>query len=154
MSESELRSLTTGDLRRLADELDSEHERRQRELRDSESDRERRELRESLARLEQRYAKLERLAIEQGFVLDGLEGDDAADDDADDDAGKPKAKPKAKGKPAARATRPGRKSGTAYQFTVDDAGRVVPLDVAEIYAGEDEPDEVELDDDGGDDDGD
>ena len=41
----------------------------------------------------------------------------------------------------------GRKAGHAYTFTVDDAGRVVELPLAQVYAGADEPDEVELPDD-------
>ena len=47
--------------------------------------------------------------------------------------------------PAAETrTRPGRKKGKAYGWTVDDAGSVVKTDIAHIYSGEDEPDEVEL----------
>ena len=41
-------------------------------------------------------------------------------------------------------TRPGRKSGEAYDWTVDDDGNVVRSDVAVVWSGEDEPDEVEL----------
>ena len=41
-------------------------------------------------------------------------------------------------------TRPGRKRGHAYMFTVDDEGRVKRTEIAHIYSGEDEPDEVEL----------
>lgn len=46
-------------------------------------------------------------------------------------------------KPKTR-TRPGRKSGRAYGWWVDDKGEVIPLDIARIYSGEDEPDTVEL----------
>lgn len=46
--------------------------------------------------------------------------------------------------PAARKTRPGRKSGMAYQWTVDDTGKVEKLDLARVYSGPDEPDEVEI----------
>ena len=57
------------------------------------------------------------------------------------------AKP-AEGKPAEEKpqvrTRPGRKKGSAYAWTVDDDGKVVKTDIAHIYSGEDEPDEVEL----------
>jgi hypothetical protein len=43
-----------------------------------------------------------------------------------------------------RKTRPGRKSGMAYDWFVDDDGKVVRLPTATIYSGEDEPDEVEM----------
>jgi len=42
-----------------------------------------------------------------------------------------------------RKTRPGRKHGRAYDYTIEN-GRVKVLDVAHVYQGEDEPDEVEL----------
>lgn len=48
-------------------------------------------------------------------------------------------KEKKKGK-----TRPGRKNGRAYGWYVDEKGRVKVSDVASVYSGEDEPDEVEL----------
>ena len=41
-------------------------------------------------------------------------------------------------------TRPGRKKGKAYAWTVDDDGGVVKTDIAHIYSGDDEPDEVPL----------
>ena len=47
-------------------------------------------------------------------------------------------------KPPARRKRPGRKSGSAYDWYVDDDGNVVRSPVAVIYSGEDEPDEVEM----------
>lgn len=60
--------------------------------------------------------------------------DPPADDaDADDDESKPKPK-----------TRPGRRSGGAYKFDVDDDGNVVRLDIPKIYNGPDEPNAVEL----------
>ena len=40
--------------------------------------------------------------------------------------------------------RPGRRHGAAYDWTTDEQGRVVKLDIAEVYNGEDEDDEVEL----------
>lgn len=49
-------------------------------------------------------------------------------------------------KPTAKKKRPGRKSGQVYDFDVDENGRPVPLDVARVYTGEDEPDLVEYDD--------
>lgn len=58
-------------------------------------------------------------------------------DEAKPDEPEPEAKPK--------RVRPGRKSGGAYDFDVDEStGKVVKLDVARIYSGEDEPDEVEI----------
>ena len=42
-----------------------------------------------------------------------------------------------------RKTRAGRKHGRAYNYTVKN-GKVILTDVATIYSGEDEPDEVEL----------
>lgn len=41
-------------------------------------------------------------------------------------------------------SRPGRKNGRAYGWYVDEKGRVKVSDVATVYSGEDEPDEVEL----------
>jgi len=42
-----------------------------------------------------------------------------------------------------KKTRPGRKHGRAYGWTVKN-GKVVLTDVATVYSGDDEPDEVEL----------
>lgn len=71
------------------------------------------------------------------------------DDDGDGgDGGKP-ADAGDGGKPPAKRKRPGRKAGAAYDFDVDDDGRVIPLEVARVYTGDDEPDEVELPDDDG-----
>jgi hypothetical protein len=48
-------------------------------------------------------------------------------------------------------TRKGRRRGNAYDYDVDEKGRQVPIGVARIYNGDDEPDEVtfSLEDDGG-----
>lgn len=43
-----------------------------------------------------------------------------------------------------RRTRPGRKSGRAYGWWIDEEGEVIKLDIARVYSGEDEPDEVDL----------
>jgi hypothetical protein len=43
-----------------------------------------------------------------------------------------------------KKTRPGRKSGRAYDWYVDDKGKVIVTDVATVYSGEDEPEEVEM----------
>ena len=50
-----------------------------------------------------------------------------------------------------RRVRPGRKSGKAYGWTVDQTGQVQKVDIATIYNGPDEPEEVELDDEPSDD---
>lgn len=46
--------------------------------------------------------------------------------------------------PATAKTRPGRKKGQAYQWTVDEKGAVQKTDIAHIYSGPDEPDEVAI----------
>lgn len=46
--------------------------------------------------------------------------------------------------PPERRTRPGRKTGQAYDWDVDEQGKVTKIGVATIYSGEDEPDEVEI----------
>lgn len=46
-----------------------------------------------------------------------------------------------------RKTRPGRKSGSVYQYYTDDDGRVHATDLPQVWSGEDEPDEVEIPDD-------
>src|ERR1035437_6767958 len=53
------------------------------------------------------------------------------------------AEPPAADPPAVR-TRAGRKKGKAAQFTVDEAGKVQKTDVAPIFSGEDEEDEVPI----------
>lgn len=47
--------------------------------------------------------------------------------------------------PPARKTRPGRRQGNLYEYTIDEDGKRVPVDIPTIYNGPDEPDEVELD---------
>lgn len=42
-------------------------------------------------------------------------------------------------------TRPGRKNGRAYKYTVED-GKVIPSDMVHIYSGPDEDDEVPIPD--------
>lgn len=118
--------------------------------------------------LDQRFAKLEEkrnlsmsdilTALEgasdeeldalQGTVLGGLakKVEDERNDDDDDvaDAAGVAGNGKKKKTPKPR-TRPGRKSGNAYDWWVDDeTGEVVKLDVARIYSGEDEDDEVNI----------
>ncbi len=48
--------------------------------------------------------------------------------------------------PVAKKTRPGRKSGNAYGWYVDDDGKVHQADIPQVYNGADEPDTVELPD--------
>ncbi len=112
------------------------------------------ELEERFKRLEERRPELrmsdvmaalegasdEELDALQGTVLGGRAAavlDDRDDDDNDDDppATPPKPKPR---------TRPGRKSGSAYDWDVDKDGEVVPVGMARVYSGDDEPEEVEL----------
>lgn len=45
-------------------------------------------------------------------------------------------------------TRKGRRKGAAYDWYIDDKGKVVITDIAQVYSGEDEPDEVEMWDNG------
>lgn len=60
-------------------------------------------------------------------------------------AKKPAPKPKSEDDRPERRVRPGRKSGAAYQWWVDDeTGEVIKLDTARIYDGPDEPEEVEI----------
>lgn len=61
-------------------------------------------------------------------------------------AGDPPAGDPPAGDPPAteRRTRPGRKKGMLYDWSVDDDGNVVELDIATLYSGDDEDDEVEL----------
>lgn len=73
-------------------------------------------------------------------AADKLEDDAEKDEEAkgvegDDDETKKEKK---------RKTRPGRKNGRAYAWYVDEKGKVQVSDVARVYSGEDEPDEVDL----------
>lgn len=72
----------------------------------------------------------------------------AGDGDGSGDGGNVDPDPK----PKPKKTRPGRKSGNVYDWDVDDAGQLVRLDTAKVYAGDDEPDRVEIPDVGGGDD--
>lgn len=85
----------------------------------------------------------DRAAIRE-LLAEELDGQPVADPPAPDDDGKGKGKRKPKPEPPKRSTRPGRRSGQAYDWFVDDDGQVVRSNVAVIYSGEDEPDEVEM----------
>jgi hypothetical protein len=69
---------------------------------------------------------------EAGKLEDEAEKDDEAETVIEKDEGKKK------------KSRPGRKNGRAYGWYVDEKGKVKVSDVATVYSGEDEPDEVEL----------
>ncbi len=136
------RGLTAADLRKLADEIDAAEA-----AEDAAGTKEQQTAAQArLEALEERYDRLEKLYIEQG-------GTPPADDDDDDQDDEPAPKPKKKQKPAPapKPTRPGRRNGQAYDWDVDDDGNVIRLDVATVFSGEDEPDEVELPDDDSDD---
>jgi hypothetical protein len=105
---------------------------------------------------EDRIQKLERELAESRKGATKAERDDAIEELSDEEwdlvtahrAGKTKPKdpdPEPEEKP--RRTRPGRKSGSLYEYVVDDDGRVQKVDIPTVYAGEDEPDEVEVPDD-------
>lgn len=139
------RGLTAADLRKLADDIDAEEAK----LEEADSRKQQQDAQARLEALEARYDRLEQLYIEQGGVPPS---DDEDENDDDQEPPPTKKKQPAKKKPAGR-TRPGRKAGQAYDYDVDDDGRIVSLSVAQVYSGEDEPDEVQLpDDDDGDED--
>lgn len=82
-------------------------------------------------------------ALEEEDRRDAARGGASGDGGGDGgDGGDPPPKPRT-------ATRPGRKKGQAYDVDYDDKGRPIKLDVARVYGGDDEPDEIEyeLDDD-------
>lgn len=96
----------------------------------------------------------ERAAVREAFISvaedDGSRQDKSAAKELDKEAQKEEEargvegdaveeEKKKKGK-----TRPGRKSGKAYGWYIDEKGRVKVSDVAQVYSGEDEPDEVEM----------
>jgi hypothetical protein len=74
--------------------------------------------------------------VRQARAAEALDTTAPADDDAGA-AGRGTAKPK-------RRTRPGRKAGQAYGWWVGADGQVEKLDIARVYTGEDEADEVDL----------
>jgi hypothetical protein len=72
-------------------------------------------------------------------VAKQMEDEAEKEEEASDVGVAPKEPEEKKGK-----TRRGRKNGRAYDWYVDDKGRVIVSDVATVYSGEDEPDEVEM----------
>ncbi len=141
-------SLDAKRLRRWADEMDAE-ERGERES----------ALEDKVDKLEQRLSdsglsvedrELLTQARERLAALDAASsnGDDSQDDGSDGKGSQGRGDGSHAGDEggARRKTRPGRKSGAAYDWTINDDGEVEQLDVAQVYGGEDEPDRVELDD--------
>lgn len=129
-------------LRRLADELEKEEAAEEAGKSTEQFEKRIAELEARIARApaDEREDAIEELTDEEWQIILEHRGQGGEQ--------KPKPKPrKEKEEPPARRTRPGRKSGQAYDWTVDDAGNVSRVDIAHIYNGEDEPDEVELPDD-------
>lgn len=102
------------------------------------------DVRDALANMPpEERAKVRALLIEEGAPVDKngkgkgkakkVDPTDDDDDDKDDDKPTPQ-----------RRARPGRKSGMAYDWYVDDDGNVVRDGMAHVFSGEDEPDEVEM----------
>ncbi len=93
----------------------------------------------------------ERQSIREAFISEASSGDPATRKEGDklekeaekeeEEGGLPVTDKETEKK---KKTRPGRKSGRAYGWYVDEKGRVKVSDVATVYSGEDEPDEVEL----------
>jgi hypothetical protein len=136
--------LTASHLRKLAQDLDDE-ERAEREKTTQERiDRlEAAAARGGLSEKQQKtlddaetlLAELERedrRAASNGGGDSGGQGGDGGGGSGDGDPPPPKT-----------ATRAGRKRGRAYDYDVDEQGAVSKLDVARIWANDDEPDEVE-----------
>lgn len=137
-------------LRKLADEIEADEE-------GEKAEQQRKELEDLKAKAlsDDDRAVLDRaraLLAELDAERDADDGERDEKKDDDEAKAKPKPKPKQKAKadddeaPPAKPTRPGRKSGDAYDWWVQDDGTVVKLDVARVYDGPDEPDEVELPD--------
>ncbi len=105
------------------------------------------ELERRLAELEQRFEA--RPAEEKADALDELDEEEWALINAHR-AGKGKPEPAADPEPEPerkpRRTRPGRKSGMLYEYTIDESGQRHALDIPSVWSGADEPDEVELPD--------
>lgn len=93
----------------------------------------------------------ERASIREAFISESTSGDPATRKEGEklekeaekeeEEGGLPVSE---EGKTKKKKTRPGRKNGRAYGWYVDEKGRVKVSDVATVYSGEDEPDEIEL----------
>jgi len=122
-------------LRRWADELDAE------------------ERAEKEAALEDKVAALEngRQTDEKDREIEELKAKLAALEAADDDPPPPVGDPPPAAievdnddDPPPALTRPGRKSGAAYDWYVGEDGQVIQSDTAIVYSGPDEPESVAL----------
>jgi hypothetical protein len=116
------------DLRELIEKVEKREADARAELADAETAEERQQIRARIDALEARNAEMEKL----------LAGHDEPEPEVETE---PEPEPE---EPEARRTRPGRRSGAAYMWTVDDDGNRVELDIPSVYSGADEPDEVEL----------
>lgn len=95
----------------------------------------RKEVRAALIEVEEEIEEEEEDSTTSKKKVRKSESDDVDEDDNDEEDGKKKTKAR---------TRPGRKSGHAYDWWVDEDGKLVRLDIARVYSGPDEPDKVEM----------
>lgn len=123
--------LSAAHLRKLADELDAEEADAKRELADADSEAERQKLRDEIAELRQSQADLQARLDAAGSPPPPSPPEDDVDEVDDDDEGKPR-----------KHYRAGRKRGQVYQEEPNAPGV--------IWQGDDEPDRVEIDEEGND----
>lgn len=121
-------------LRERIDSLEAELDEELRAESEAETERERRESAEDVRALRQELSELreELREAREGPPPPGEEEEEETPPGEEEET------------PPVARTRPGRKKGGLYDWDVDEAGRVVDLDIATIYSGEDEDDEVEL----------
>lgn len=104
----------------------------------------------SLAELKEAWASASPEEREEFRQLFGGTPVQVASEDttAEPEKEKPKKKPPLRAVKEAppKRTRPGRKAGQVYAYDIDDDGQRVELDVARVYNGPDEDDEVEVPD--------
>lgn len=122
--------IETSDLEEMLARVKEREAKAEAELQQAETKAERDEIRDRLEALEARNAELEKLLSE------------AEPEEEPEKEPEPEEEPE----PSARRTRPGRKSGSAYTYTINEDGNRVEVDIPTIYSGPDEPDEVELPD--------
>lgn len=122
--------LSAAHLRKLADELDAEEAAAKVELAQADSEAERQQLRDEIENLKQQHADLQAKLDAAGSPPPPPPPEDDADE-PDDDEGAPR-----------KHYRPGRKRGQVYQEEAGGAGV--------IWQGDDEPDRVEIDEEGND----
>jgi hypothetical protein len=125
-------------LRKLADEYEAEEERERSSAREERIDKLEAELRKAMRRTPEAVDDaVEELSDEEWKLIEQHRKGAAAPPPAVEE-------PTEEEPP--RRTRLGRKSGQAYMWTVDDDGNVQKVDIAHVYSGADEPDEVTLPD--------